>query len=141
VLRTAHLVKTIVSVLQAMGFDFMRPAALRCCGIVHYQNSDPQSAHAFAANSMRHFAKYGATKVLMWCPSCNDHYDEVVSKEQVVDFPYEHVTAFIARHLDRIPFVRRVEKRVAMPYHSGYTQSDLDWQSTRTILRAVPDSS
>jgi heterodisulfide reductase subunit D len=61
-----------------------------------------------------------------------------VTKEQEVAFPYEHVTAFIARHLDRIPFVRPVEKRVGMHYHTGYPQSDLDWQNARTILRAIP---
>ena len=87
------------------------------------------------ANSMLHFAKYGAKKVLMWCPSCNEHYDEVVTKEQDVAFPYEHVTSFIARHLDRVPFVRRVERRVALHYHTGSAQSDLDWQNTRAILR------
>jgi hypothetical protein len=74
----------------------------------------------------------------MWCPSCNEHYDEVVTKEQGVPFPYEHVTAFIAQHLDRIPFTRRIEKRVALHYHTGYQQSDLDWRNARAILRAIP---
>ena len=139
VLRTAHLVTTVISVLKAMGFDFNTAGGpAHCCGIVHYQNNDPKGARDLAANSMRHFAKYGATKVLMWCPSCNQHYDEVVAMEQNVAFSYEHVTAFIARHLDRIPFARRVERRVAMHYHTGHAQSNLDWQSTRTILRAIP---
>ena len=70
--------------------------------------------------------------------SCHEHYDEVVTKEPAVPFPYEHVTAFIARHLDRVPFVRRVEKRVAVHYHTGFAQSDLDWQNARAILRAIP---
>jgi hypothetical protein len=61
-----------------------------------------------------------------------------VTKEQSVPFPYEHVTAFLARHLGRIPFVRRIERRVALHYHTGFEQSVLDWQNTRTILRAIP---
>ena len=139
VLRTAHLVKTVVSVLKGMGFDFNTAGGpAHCCGIIHHLNNDPKGARTFAANSMQHFAKYGAKKVLMWCPSCQGHYDEVVSKEQEVAFPYEHVTAFIARHLDRVPFVRRIERRVAMHYHTGHAQSNLDWQNTRTILRAIP---
>jgi Fe-S oxidoreductase len=139
VLRTAHLAKTVISVLKAMEFDFNTAGGpAHCCGIVHYQHNDPKGAHSFAASSMRHFAKYGATKVLMWCPSCNEHYDEVVTKEQDVSFPYEHVTAFIARHLDRIPFVRRLERRVAMHYHTGHAHPDLDWQNTRAILQAIP---
>ena len=139
VLRTAHLAKTVIGVLKAMGFDFNAAGGpAHCCGIVHYNHDDREGAHTFAANSMRHFARYGAKKILMWCPSCNEHYDEVVTKEQDVPFPYEHVTAFIARHLDRIPFARRIEKRVAMHYHTGYPQSDLDWQNTRRILQAIP---
>jgi len=139
VLRTAHLAKTVIDVLKAMGVDFNAAGGLaHCCGIIHHQHDDAKGARSMAASSMRHFAKYGAKKVLMWCPSCNEHYDEVVTKEQDVAFPYEHVTAFIARHLDRVSFVRRVEKRVALHYHTGYPQSDLDWQSVRTILKAIP---
>lgn len=139
VLRTAHLAKTVIAVLRAMGFDFNTAGGpAHCCGIVHYQHDDPKGARAFAANSMRHFAKYGAKQVLMWCPSCNEHYDEVVSKDQAVAFPYEHVTSFIARHLDRIQFTKAIEKRVAVHYHTGFPQSDSDWQNTLTILSAIP---
>lgn len=139
ILRTAHLAKTVIEVLKGMGFEFNAAGGpAHCCGIVHHQHGDPQGAHTFAASSMRHFAKYGAKKVLMWCPSCNEHYDEVVTKEQDVAFPYEHVTAFIARHIDRIRFVRRIEKRVALHYHTGFAQSDADWRHTRTILQAIP---
>jgi heterodisulfide reductase subunit D len=139
VLRTAHLAKSAIDVLKAMGFNFNTAGGpAHCCGIVHHQNDDPKGARAFAANSMRHFARYGAKKVLMWCPSCNEHYDEVVTKEQDVAFPYEHVTAFIARHLDRIRFTRRVEKRVAVHFHTGFPQSDLDWRNARAILQAIP---
>src|SRR5215469_9001280 len=68
VLRTAHLAKTAIDVLKAMGFDFNTAGGpAHCCGIVHYQNKDPASARTIAANSMRHFARYGAKKVLMWC--------------------------------------------------------------------------
>ena len=139
VLRTAHLAKTVIDVLKAMGFDFNAAGGpAHCCGIVHYQNGDPERARAFTASSMRHFEQYGAKKILMWCPSCNEHYDEVVAKEQDVAFPYEHVTAFIARHLDRIQFVRKVEKRVAVHFHTGFPQSDLDWHNARAILNAIP---
>lgn len=139
VLRTAHLAKTVIRVLRAMGFDFNTAGGpAHCCGIIHYLNNEPKASHAFVANSLRNFETYGAKKVLMWCPSCNEHYDEVVTKEHNVPFPYEHVTAFIARHLDRIRFIRRVEKRVTLHYHTGHSQQDLDWANTRTILNAIP---
>jgi heterodisulfide reductase subunit D len=139
VLRTAHLAKTVIDVLRAMGFDFNTAGGpAHCCGIIHYHNKEPGGARTVAANSMRHFARYGAKKVLMWCPSCNEHYDEVVTQEQDVSFAYEHVSAFIARHLDRVRFVRRVEKKVAVHFHTGFPQSDLDGKNIRAILDAIP---
>lgn len=139
VLRTAHLVRTVIDVLRAMGFDFNAAGGpAHCCGIVHLRHGEPETATRVAANSMRHFGRYGATHVLMWCPSCHDQYDDVVSKELGVEFTYEPVTAFIARHIDRVPFVRPVNKRVAVHYHRGSPRSVQDWQCVRTILSAIP---
>ena len=53
-------------------------------------------------------------------------------------FPYEHMTAFVARHLDRIRFVRPVARTVALHYHTGHPRQDLDWSSARAILSAIP---
>ena len=62
----------------------------------------------------------------------------MVSEKQGVQFTYEAVTAFIARHIDRVPFVRAVNKRVVVHYHRGSQRSVQDWQNVRTILSAVP---
>ena len=138
VLRTAHLAKTVIGVLRAMGFDFNSAGGLTAAESCTTNTTIQKGARNVAANSMRHFAKYGAKQVLMWCPSCNEHYDEVVAKEQEVAFPYEHVTSFIARHLDRIRFVKAIEKRVAVHYHTGFPQADSDCQNALTILGAIP---
>jgi heterodisulfide reductase subunit D len=139
VLRTADQVRTAIDVLRAMGFDFNTAGGpAHCCGIVHRRQGQAQAAGRVAANSMRHFGRYGARHVLMWCPSCNDHYDDVVTEEQGVEFTYEPVTAFIARHIDRVRFVRAVNKRVAVHYHRGSPRSIQDWQSVRTILSTIP---
>ena len=139
VLRTAHLVKTVVAVLRAMGFAFNAVGGPEnCCGIIHFRAGERKSAAAYSGASLRNVARYGPRKVIMWCPSCNEHFDEVVTKEHPVPFPYEHVTAFVAAHLDRIRFIRRVPKRVALHYHTGHPQQDRDWASTRTILQAIP---
>jgi heterodisulfide reductase subunit D len=139
VLRTAHLAQTAIAVLRAMGFDFNAVGgAAYCCGIIHHRNGQAAASRAYSASSMRHVMTYGATKVIMWCPSCNEHFDDVISHEQDVPFPYEHFTAFVARHLDRARFVRRIDKRVSLHYHTGHPQQDSDWACTRTILQAIP---
>ena len=139
VLRTAHLVTTVVGILEAMGFDFNTVGGpAYCCGIIHYMNGAREASRGYTASTLRHFAAYGPKTVIMWCPSCNEHYDDVVRHEHDVVFPYEHATAFIARHLDRVKFVRPVEQRVALHYHTGHPQQDSDWANARTILRAIP---
>lgn len=139
VLRTAHLAKAAIDVLRAMGFEFQAVGGpAYCCGIVHFLNGAPAAADAYAAGTLRHLRTLGARKVVMWCPSCNEHFDEVVTASHPVEFPYEHVTALVARHLDRITFVRRLDRRVALHYHTGHPQQDLDRASTRAILRAIP---
>jgi Fe-S oxidoreductase len=139
VLRTAHLAKTAIAVLRAMGFDFNAVGGpAHCCGIIHHNNGEPDTARAVVANSLRHFAAYRPRHVIMWCPSCNEHYDDVVAPRRPLPFPYEHMTAFVARHLDRVRFVRRVPKTVALHYHTGHPQQDCDRDSTRAILRAIP---
>jgi Fe-S oxidoreductase len=139
VLRTAHLAQTAITVLRAMGFDFSAVGGpAYCCGIVHHRAGERDASRAFTANSMRHVMDFEPSKVIMWCPSCNEHYSDVVAREQEIPFPYEHVTSFIARQLDRARFVRRVDKRVALHYHTGHPQQDSDWASTRTILKAIP---
>jgi Fe-S oxidoreductase len=139
VLRTGHLVRAIVDVLTAMGFDFnVAGGPAYCCGVIHFRNGAPEASRSYVGNSLRNFAAFEPKQVLMWCPSCNEHYDGVVTTQHDVPFPYEHVTAFVARHLDRVRFANRIDKRVALHYHTGHWQQDLDRQSTRTILSAIP---
>jgi hypothetical protein len=103
--------------------------ASRGCGIVHYNNHEPKAAHNYARNSMRHCGAHGAKHIIMWCPSCTEHYDDVVTKEQGVPFTYEHYTAFVARHLDRFHFAKRIEKRVALHYHTATRNRTLTGQT------------
>jgi len=139
VLRTAHLARAAIDVLRAMGFEFHAVGGpAYCCGIVHHLHGERAAGRAFAGNSLRHFARFRPRHVIMWCPSCNEHYDEVVTRDHAVPFSYEHITAFIARHLDRVRWARRVERTVALHAHTGHPQQDLDGDATRTILQAIP---
>jgi Fe-S oxidoreductase len=139
VLRTAHLAKSAIAILRAMGFEFTAVGGpAYCCGIVHFLHGQPASSERYSAATIRHFRQLGASHVIMWCPSCNEHFDEVVTAAHTVPFAYEHLTAFLARHLDRIRFVRRIEKRVALHYHTGHPQPDRDRQHVRAILGAIP---
>ena len=139
VLRTVHLATTAVAVLRTLGFDLNAVAGpAYCCGVIHHRAGEPDAARAYSGSTLRHLGPYEPAAVIMWCPSCHEHFDGVVSREHEIAFPYEHVTAFIARHLDRARFVRRVERRVALHFHTGHPQQELDRASTVAILEAIP---
>jgi Fe-S oxidoreductase len=139
VLRTAHLAKTAIGVLRAMDFDFNAVGGpAYCCGIIHEMAGETRAGAAVTDTSLRHVAQYRPTTMIMWCPSCNQHFDDVVTARREIEAPYEHMTSFVARHLDRIRFVRRLDKRVALHAHTGHARQDRDAASVRTILRAIP---
>ena len=129
-----------------MGFDFNAAGGpAHCCGIVHDDQGDTAASVAFAANSMRHFAKYGAKHVLTWCPSGNEHYDEVVAPGQGVASRLRacRPPAFLARTMSVAFELRAVEKRAqrrraAFATTAVHPQSDADWQSTSRMLGAIP---
>jgi Fe-S oxidoreductase len=139
VLRTAHLAVTAVEILKALGFDFNTVGGpAYCCGIIHHRAGHHDASRAYSASTLRHFAAYEPRHVIMWCPSCVEHYDGVVTTEHDVAFPYEHYTAFVRRHLHRAGPLRPIRRRVAMHYHTGHPTQDLDAESARAILEAIP---
>jgi Fe-S oxidoreductase len=139
VLRTAHLAKTAIAVLRAMDFDFNAVGGpAYCCGIIHEMAGEKRAGAAVSGTSLRHVAQYRPATMIMWCPSCNQHFDDVVTQQHDVDVPYEHMTSFVARHLERVRFVRRVDKRVALHAHTGHARQDRDAAAVREILNAIP---
>jgi Fe-S oxidoreductase len=139
VLMTAHLAQEVVRVFDAIGVNFAAVGGPQfCCGIVHYGHGDTGASSRLTAATVAKFEAFGATQVVMWCPSCNKHFDEVVLRELTPRFTITHATAFLAERAGQLPFRREVPRKVAVHDHVGRAQQVADSAAVHTLLAAIP---
>ena len=137
VLRTSHLVRTVVDVLKLLDVDFVAVGgASYCCGIQHHQRGDTEAARSVAETTVKGFQKFQPERVLMWCPSCIFFYDEIMEMRE--EFSFQHVTEFLVENQARLDFRTEVPAKVALHYHTGRAQSDEEARCASKLLSMVP---
>ena len=137
VLRTAHLVRTVVDVFKLLNVDFVTVGGVSYyCGIQHYQKGDTDAARSIASTTARNFQKFSPEKVVMWCPSCVFFYDDIMDMKE--EFSFQHATQFLVENLDRLDFTQQVNERVSLHYHTWRPQSDEEARCASKLLGAVP---
>lgn len=140
VLRTMHLAESLVAVLKAMKVDFVAiGGSAHCCGAIHQMVGDDAAGLKIGQKTLNTFAHSCPKAVLTYCPTCNKVFDEkLASGELHLDLPYQHVTQFIAGHLDLLPPQKPLPRRVALHMHNGTARAKNDSAHTLSILRAIP---
>jgi heterodisulfide reductase subunit D len=139
VLMTAHLAQEVIDVFELLGVDFEAVGGVEfCCGIVHHREGDIGAASHMSRATVKKFESYGAKQVVMWCPSCNLHFDEVILRKLRPTFAMTHTTAFLADRIDRLRFEKAVPIRLVLHAHTGRAQQEADAAAARKLLEAVP---
>jgi Fe-S oxidoreductase len=139
VLMTAHLAREVVKVFEAAGISFAAVGGPQfCCGIVHHGHGDQAASTRLTKATISKFESFGAREVVMWCPSCTRHFDDVVLKELEPSFTITHATAYLAARVGHLPFRQKVTGRVALHAHTGRSQQDTDAAAASTLLTAIP---
>lgn len=137
VLRTSHLVRTVVDIFKLLDVDFVAVGgASYCCGIQHFQNGDDRAGRAMAETTVRNFLRFQPERVVMWCPSCIYFYDEIMEMRE--SFQFQHATEFLVENLDRLNFQPQAQTKVALHYHTGREQSDQEARCAFELLEALP---
>ena len=137
VLRTTHLVQTVVDIFNLLEVDFTAVGgASYCCGIQHFQNGDEKAGRAIAASTVANFEKFNPEQVVMWCPSCIYFYDDIM--EMRTEFSFQHVTEFLMKNLDKLDFKPQPEAKVSLHYHTGRPQSDEEARCALQLLSLLP---
>ncbi len=137
VLRTTHLVRTVMDLFKLLDVDFTAVGgASYCCGIQHYQRGDQESARSVAETTAQNFRKFNPEQVVMWCPSCIYFYDDIMDMRE--NFTFQHVTEFLVQNLDRLDFQPQPETTLSLHYHTGRPQSVAEAQSALTLLSKLP---
>src|SRR5262245_40780958 len=138
VLKTPHIGLLCLEVLDRLGTRykvFGGPA--NCCGVIQYRAGDAKVAGRIGGNTVTGFAGTGASSVLTWCPTCNIQVSETVMPSTEPDSARRQVVLCIAALIEllRSPFIRPVNKRVALHEHPGVAGVT---EGVIKILSAIP---
>ena len=137
VLRTTHLMRTVMDVFKLLGVDFVTVGgAAYCCGIQHHSNGDTKAASSIAETTVQNFKRFQPERVVMWCPSCIYFYDDIMDMRE--NFQFQHVTEFLVENLDKLNFRPQPPTKVSLHYHTGRTQSDVEASSAIKLLNLLP---
>ena len=137
VMRTTHLVRTVVDIFKLLGVDFVAVGgASYCCGIQHFQNGDEDASRSIASTTVQQFQMFKPERVVMWCPSCIFFYDDIMGMQD--EFCFQHVTQFRVENLDQLDFKQKLQSKVALHYHTGRPQSDAEARCASQLLSALP---
>jgi Fe-S oxidoreductase len=139
ILRTAHLAYEVVDLFHALGLSFAAVAGPQfCCGVVHQREGDASGATRFAQATAAKFESYGAKQVVVWCPTCQLRFGELIQQGITSRFPMIHTTAFLAERVRQLPIRRIIPLRVAVHAHVGESQREMDATSAIQVLEAIP---
>ncbi len=137
VLRTSHMVRTVIDIFDLLGVDHVAVGGpAYCCGVGYHSFGDVELAQSMGRNAVRFLERFQPERVVMWCPSCITYYDEIFQLPS--SFQTQHVTEFLAEHVDELEFKREVRQRVALHYHSSDPKGLAEARAAETLLRRVP---
>lgn len=137
VLRTSHMVRTAMRILDLLEVDYVAVGGpAYCCGVVHQRFGDEELAQTMGRNAVRSFERFRPERVVMWCPSCIWYYDEIC--QVPASFKTQHFSEFLVERLGEFRFTREVPQRVTLHYHCNRPRRLQEAQAAEALLSAVP---
>lgn len=139
VLRNSNIFLAAMDVFDALGLEYaVLGGVANCCGVIHFKlQGDVAGADAIGTHTIEKLAAFAPRSVVTWCPTCQLHLGETRGGHTRYPFELIHVSAFLARHRDRLAsrFVVPINRRVALHAHVGVPGVV---ESVRAILSAIP---
>lgn len=124
ILRTPHIAKQVVEVFSHLGLDFAAVGGVQfCCGIVRDRFDGALKGSKVSSRTVTRLEDYQPKQVVMWCPSCNVHFKDVIMGRDArrPEFSITHTPQFLAEMAERgeIEWKREVPCRIALHTHVG----------------------
>ena len=150
ILRTPHIAKQVIDVFTHLEIDFIPVGGVHfCCGIVWDKFDGPKKGCQVSDRTVGSLESYQPKQVVMWCPSCNVHFKDIVigRDDRQPQFKIAHTTEFLAEMVQRgkISWKQSVPGKVALHSHvgsydheEGQRRSETDRESAATLLRSIP---
>jgi heterodisulfide reductase subunit D len=151
ILRTPHIAKQVIQVMEHLRIDFVAVGGIQyCCGIIWDESNDTGQGQGVSRRTIERLESHGPERVIMWCPSCNVHFaDKVLGRDrQEPNFEITHAPRFLAdlaKQRNGLPWRREVRKRVVLHAHSGreghaegQRRAGNDGEAALALLSEVP---
>jgi heterodisulfide reductase subunit D len=142
ILRTPHIAKQVVDVFTYLKLDFVAVGGVHfCCGIVHDKFDGPKKGGQVSDRSVARLQDYRPKQVVMWCPSCNVHFKDIVigRDDKQPPFSITHTPQLLAQMSARgeIPWQQPVPCRIALHTHVGRSDHEEGQRRAREDREAV----
>ncbi|HEX2171121.1 MAG TPA: heterodisulfide reductase-related iron-sulfur binding cluster, partial [Dehalococcoidia bacterium] len=139
IMRTPHIALDVMGVLDLLGLSYATVGGgANCCGIKQFRVGLP-AAETVAQNTLNNFASLRPREVVSWCPTCEIHFSDFGANYLDRDFPMNHLSRLLVRHLDDLrPRLRPVPLRVIVEEHAQLYPGDTIREDLRTVLGAIP---
>jgi heterodisulfide reductase subunit D len=151
ILRTPHIARQVVRVFEHLKLDFIAVGGVQyCCGIIWDAANDIEKGQAVSQRTISRLEAHRSQQVVMWCPSCNVHFMEIVlgRDKRTPQFEITHAAQFLsdlARERAGLPWVKSVPKKVVVHAHAGtdghaegQDRARRDREAVLTLLKKVP---
>src|SRR5262245_34563520 len=150
ILRTPDIAADVVAVFEALGLDFIAVAGVQfCCGITWDRFGDVAKGQNVSDNTVERLASYGSRLVVHWCPSCDVHFSDIVTRRDAKTLPFTvtNAPAFL-RDLSQqglIPWRNAIPGRMVLHSHrgregheTGQRRARADRENVSTLLQQLP---
>lgn len=137
ILRTPHLAQTIIAIFQHIREDFVALGGpYFCCGAPYERIEGIEGARECGVRLFSYFQQFKPRQVVFWCPGCLNFCKNVLAISE--SFRLIHVSEFLAENREKLTFTHVLPTKVALHYHCGSLDSDLQAVAARALLAAVP---
>ncbi len=109
-----------------------------CCGDIALYSGDVEKGEEAAEQLIAKLASYQPETVILWCPTCLCRFQETLSFVHELPFKLISLPQFLSQHIDKLPFKRRIDKKVTLheACKAAYTGADLN--GPRDLLNKLP---
>lgn len=130
---------TALDIINLITADYaFVPGLDYCCGDVSLYSGYVEKGGEAAEKLGAKLASYQPETVIFWCPTCLCRFQETLSLVHELPFNIISFPQFLSQNIDKLPFKKRIEKKVTLheACKAAYTGADLN--GPRDLLRKIP---
>ena len=126
-------------ILVSMGQDFVALGGGKslCCGAVHLNTADPETADQMCRDLVAGLERFRPTTVLFTCPTCVYVLEKASREHSASRVRYEHLSRFLADRIDRLDFKKGMPRRITVQDPCFTARGLGDYESPRQVLSAI----